>query len=208
MWTDYEYQAFANVFNGMVNEWHSEEQDTDIKMSEFDFILETGDVSQNGRRRNEYFGWLDALQGYNKYKPIMSTMGNNDLLDKRHGYCWSRFFTNENQWANSVYHFMVGDVEFICLNSNDDYDYVKDVGTLGTGEDNQQYQNTNEFLLAQAKWLDDYLTNRTTNPKWTVCFLHLSPFSCTRTARVQVFVPVFEKFKIPLICFGLRGYAR
>ena len=48
MWTDEEYRAFANVFNGMVNEWHSEEQDTDIKMSEFDFILETGDVSQNG----------------------------------------------------------------------------------------------------------------------------------------------------------------
>lgn len=75
LWTEEEYKAFANVFNGMVNEWHSEEQDTDIKMSEFDFILETGDVSQNGRRRNEYFGWLDALQGYNKYKPLMTTMG-------------------------------------------------------------------------------------------------------------------------------------
>ena len=61
---------------------------------------------------------MDALQGYNKSKPLMSTIGNNDLLDKHHGYCWSRFFTNENQWANSVYHFMVGDVEFICLNSN------------------------------------------------------------------------------------------
>ena len=103
---------------------------------------------------------------------------------------------------------MVGDVEFICLNSNTDFDYVSDVGTLGTGETNKQYQNTDEFLLDQAKWLDDYLTNRTTNPSWTIVYLHLSPFSCTRTARVQVFAPIFEKFRVPLVCFGLRDYAQ
>ena len=40
--------AFANVFNGIKNTWHSETQSSDIKMSEFDFILETGDISQNG----------------------------------------------------------------------------------------------------------------------------------------------------------------
>lgn len=49
-----------------------------------------------------------------------------------------------------------------------DFDYVSNVGTLGTGETNKQYQDTDEFLLDQAKWLDDYLTNRTTNPTWTV----------------------------------------
>ena len=85
---------------------------------------------------------------------------------------------------------MVGDVEFICLNSNTDFDYVSSVGTLGTGEDNKQYQDTDEFLLDQAKWLDDYLTNRKTNPNWTIVYMHLSPFSCVRTARVQVFAPV------------------
>ena len=99
---------------------------------------------------------------------------------------------------------MVGNVEFICLNSNTDYDYISGVGTLGTGETNKQYQNTDEFLLDQAKWLDDYLTNRTTNPTWTVCFLHLSPFTCVRTKRVQVFVPIFEKHKIPLVLCGQR----
>lgn len=45
--------AFRNVFDGIVNNWHSESQSNDIKMSEFDFILETGDISQNGRRRPE-----------------------------------------------------------------------------------------------------------------------------------------------------------
>ena len=34
--------AFRNVFNGIKNTWHSETQSDDIKMSDFDFILETG----------------------------------------------------------------------------------------------------------------------------------------------------------------------
>ena len=92
----------------------------------------------------------------------MATMGNNDLLEKKYGQCFANFFTNEDQWANSVYHFMVGNTEFICLNSNTDYDYVTGFGTLG------DYQSTDAFLLTQAQWLDDYLTNRTTNPTWTV----------------------------------------
>ena len=52
-WTESEMNAFRNVFDGIVNNWHSESQSSDIKMSEFDFILETGDISQNGRRRPE-----------------------------------------------------------------------------------------------------------------------------------------------------------
>ena len=48
----------------------------------------------------------------------MSCMGNNDLLEKKFGQCFANFFTNENQWANSVYRYRLGDVEFIGLNSN------------------------------------------------------------------------------------------
>jgi hypothetical protein len=195
-WTEGEMAAFRNVFDGIINEWHSESQSEDIKMSEFDFILETGDISQNGRRRPEYYWYFDALQGYNKSKPIMATMGNNDLLNKMYGQCFANFFTNENQWANSVYHYMVGNTEFICLNSNTDYDYVTGYGSLGT------HQSTDAFLLAQAQWLDNYLTTRETNPTWTIVYMHLSPFTCVRTKRCQVFVSVFEKHKIPLVLCG------
>ena len=117
-WTEEEMGTFRNVFEGIVNTWHSEKQSSDIKMSEFDFILDTGDISQNGRRRPEYYWWFNSLQGYNKRLPIMATMGNNDLLEKKYGQCFANFFTNENTWANSVHHYMVGNTEFICLNSN------------------------------------------------------------------------------------------
>ena len=195
-WTEGEMGAFRNSFEGIANIWHSESQSEDIKMSEFDFILETGDISQNGRRRPEYYWYFDALQGYNKTKPIMATMGNNDLLNKMYGQCFANFFTNENQWANSVYHYMVGNTEFICLNSNTDYDYVSGYGSLG------EHQSTDAFLLAQAQWLDNYLTTRETNPTWTIIYMHLSPFTCVRTKRCQVFVSVFEKHKIPLVLCG------
>ena len=183
-WLEEEMNAFRNVFYGIRNQWHSEEQSSDIKLSEFDFYLDTGDISQNGRRRPEYYWWFNSLEGFNYEKPIMTTMGNNDLLEKKHGQCFANFFTNENQWANSVYHYMIGNTEFICLNSNTDYDYVEGFGTLGN------YQSTDEFLFEQAKWLDDYLTNRTTNPTWTIIFMHLSPHTCVKTERCQVFTPV------------------
>lgn len=68
-------KAFKNVFHGIKYDWHSETQSSDIKLSEFDFYLDTGDISQNGRRRPEYYWWFDALEGFNKTRPIMACMG-------------------------------------------------------------------------------------------------------------------------------------
>ena len=47
-----------------------------------------------------------------------------------------------------------------------DLDYVSDMGSLTAG--GQQYQSTDAFSLAQAQWLDNHLTTRSTNPTWTV----------------------------------------
>lgn len=194
-WTEGEMQTFKNVFDRIINEWEVNEDGT----YKFDWILETGDISQNGRRRPEYQMYFDSLQGLNKKFPIMATMGNNDLLNKMYGQCFANFFTNENQWANSVYHFRLDNTEFICLNSNTDYDYVTGYGSLG------DYQSTDEFLLAQAQWLDIYLLGLKYSenpPDFIVVYMHLSPFTCVRTKRVQVFTPIFEKHKVPLVLCG------
>ena len=194
-WTEAEMQTFKNVFNKIINEWEIDE----LGNPTFDWILETGDISQNGRRRPEYQWYFDSLQGWNKRVPIMSTMGNNDLLNKKCGQCFANFFTNENQWANSVYHFRLDNTEFICLNSNTDYDYVTGYGTLGN------YQSTDAFLLAQSQWLDGYLTELKQGdnpPDFIIVYMHLSPFTCVRTKRVQVFTHVFEKHKVPLVLCG------
>lgn len=194
-WTTGEIQAFRNCFDKIANEWEKDSEGNPT----YDFILETGDISQNGRRRPEYQMYFDSLQGFNRRIPIMSTMGNNDLLNKKNGQCFANFFTNENVWANSVYHYRLANTEFICLNSNTDFDYVTGYGTLGS------YQSTDAFLLAQAQWLDGYLTTLkqgSNPPSFIVVYMHLSPFTCVRTKRCQVFVPVFEKHKVPLVLCG------
>ena len=194
-WDMKEMQTFHNAFDKIINEWEVDENGNPT----FDYILETGDISQNGRRRNEYHGYFEGLQGWNKRVPIMSCMGNNDLLEKRYGQCFANFFTNENQWANSVYRYRLGDVEFIGLNSNTDYDYIQGQGTLGN------YPNTDAFLLDQAKWLDTHLTkinSSSDKPRWVIVFMHVSPFTNVRPKRVQVFTPIFEKHKVPLVLCG------
>ena len=77
-----------------------------------------------------------------------------------------------------------------------DYDYVSGQGALGN------YPNTDAFLLDQAKWLDQHLTkinSSSDKPRWVIVFMHVSPFTNVRPKRVQVFTPIFEKHKVPLV---------
>lgn len=85
-----------------------------------------------------------------------------------------------------------------------DYDYITGYGTLGN------YQSTDAFLLAQSQWLDEYLTTLKAGnnpPSFIVVYMHLSPFTCVRTKRIQVFTHVFEKHKVPLVLCG-QNYAQ
>ena len=77
-----EMQTFHNGFDKIINDWEIDENGKPT----FDFILESGDISQNGRRRQEYLGYFDGLQGINRKYPIMACMGNNDLLEKKSAY--------------------------------------------------------------------------------------------------------------------------
>lgn len=70
-WDMKEMQTFHNAFDKIINDWEVNEQGK----PKFDYILETGDISQNGRRRNEYHGYFEGLQGWNRKVPIMSCMG-------------------------------------------------------------------------------------------------------------------------------------
>ena len=124
---------------------------------------------------------------------------NNDLIDKKYSDAFPYYYNAENPWNNSCYWFDLGNVHWICLNSNTDYTYVDGDGNIGG------YETTDKFLEAEAAWLDTHLAEvkaRGTQPRWIIVFMHLSPFTCVRTKRCQVFVPIFEKYKIPLVLCG------
>ena len=165
----------------------------------FDFTLHTGDVSQNANRTFEYRDYYLYSRNATKNMCHVMSCGNNDLVDKKFSDAWAWYITAENQWANSVYAYDLGYTHFICLNSNTDSTYVDGQGSIGG------YADTDAFLEAQAEWLDEHVTQvktRENKPRWIIVFMHLSPFTVSRAKRLQCFVPIFEKHKIPLVLCG------
>ena len=166
---------------------------------DFDWVLHTGDVSQNANRTFEFRDYYASSRQMTKNMCHQMTCGNNDLVQKKFSDAWSWYITAENQWANSVYAYDLGYTHFVCLNSNTDSTYVDGIGSIGG------YANTDAFLEAQAEWLDQHLTQvaqRPEKPRWTIIYMHLSPFTVSRAKRLQCFVPVFEKHKVPLVLCG------
>ena len=165
----------------------------------FDFHLNTGDISQNANRRFEWSYYYDYAKDITRNIPHVITCGNNDLINKEFSDAFNYYLTAENQFANSVYAFDLGYTHFVCLNSNTDYTYVDDKGSI------RGYKDTNAFLEAQAQWLDQHLTEveaREVKPRWIIVFAHLSPFTVGRTKRLQRWVAPIEKHKVDMFLCG------
>lgn len=202
-WTTEEGQAcdvaLQNIFK--------EEVDGQGELA-FDYTLHTGDVSQNANRTFEYRDYYTYSRSATKNMCHVMACGNNDLVEKKYSDAWAWYITAENQWANSVYAYDLGYTHFVCLNSNTDSTYVAENGEVPIEGDYKKaglYVDTDAFLEAQADWLDHHLEQvnaRGTKPRWIIVFMHLSPFTVSRAKRLQCFVPIFEKYKIPLVLCG------
>ena len=161
----------------------------------FDFHLNTGDISQNANRKFEWSYYYDYAKDITRNIPHVITCGNNDLVNKTHSTAFNYYLTAQNQVWNSVYAFDLGFTHFVCLNSNQDEVHVD------TGE----FENTNAFLEAQAQWLDEHLTEveaREVQPRWVIVFAHLSPFTVSRTKRLQRWIAPCEKHKVDMFLCG------
>lgn len=172
----------------------------------FDMHLNTGDISQNGLRSFEWRDYYKSAGELARNIPHMISCGNNDLIDKKFSDAYCNYIYEDNKFANSVYAYDLGYTHFICLNSNTDSTYLNNVGNIGG------YESTNAFLQAQMDWMDDHLTKvyaRETKPRWIIVYAHLSPFTVSRTLRLQRWVSYFEKWKVDLVlCGHNHAYSR
>ena len=187
-WTKKEYDVWA-VAARFLNQ----------KAEQFDWHLNTGDISQNANRRFEWNFYYDYARDITRNMPHVISCGNNDLIGKNYSDAFNYYLTAENQWANSVYAFDLGFTHFVCLNSNTDRTYIEGEGSQGG------YTTTDEFLEAQAQWLDQHLTEveaRAIKPRWVIVFAHLSPFTVGRTKRLQRWVAPIEKHKVDMFLCG------
>ena len=189
-WTEKEYDVWSVCARFLNNKQ---------KEANFDFHLNTGDISQNANRKFEWSYYYNYAKDITRNIPHVITCGNNDLIDKKFSDAFNYYITAENQFANSVYAFDLGFVHFVSLNSNTDSTYVDDVGDIGG------YKDTDAFLEAQAQWLDEHLTevnNRAVKPRWVIVFAHLGPFTVGRTKRLQRWIAPCEKHKVDMFLCG------
>ena len=200
-WTKKEYDVWQMCAKFL----NAKQQELDVP---FDFHLNTGDISQNANRKFEWQYYYDYAKDITRNIPHVITCGNNDLIDKKHSTAFNYYITAQNQFANSVYAFDLGYVHFVCLNSNQDSLYLNNDMGYDLSESHfkdDKTKGTDLFLEAQAKWLDEHLTevkSRDVQPRWVIVFAHLGPFTVGRTERLQRWVAPLEKHKVDMMLCG------
>ena len=196
--------ATGVCFNN-ISEWE--------KNTDYDFHINTGDISQNANRSFEWRYYFKYSNEYTRNMCHMITCGNNDLVDKKYSDAFTWYMTPEDYFLpaqiqsgeqmianpnksvfNSCHSYDLGFVHFVCLNSNKDYAMFNET----SGE------TVDDWIQRECAWLDADLTKDEANSKtrWQVIYMHLSPFTCVRSDWVQRFVPIFEKHRVPLVICG------
>ena len=183
------------------------------KNTDYDFHINTGDISQNANRSFEWRYYFKYSNEYTRNMCHMITCGNNDLVDKKYSDAFTWYMTPEDYFLpknivsgsgtipnpdksvfNSCHSYDLGFVHFVCLNSNKDYAMFSE----NDGE------TVDDWIRRECAWLDADLTKDEANSKtrWQIIYMHLSPFTCVRSDWVQRFVPIFEKHRVHLVICG------
>lgn len=172
-WDEYEYHAWKKAVEYIeANE-------------EYDFIINTGDISQNGNRAFEWRYYYHFAKNFTRTNVHMLTLGNNDMVKTvkpPDSTPFTYYGTFEDSPYTSCYSYDVGMVHFVCLNSE-------------------------ELYSEQIEWLKEDLSN--TQQHWVIVHMHISPYTVLKTAKVQVFKEVFEDYGVHLvICGHNHAYSR
>ena len=211
-YTELEYKAWDTCVKAMKNipDFYNENG-----VPDFDFHLNTGDISQNASNLYEWLYYSEYADEFCRNIPHMIACGNNDLVDKKYGFAFEHYSTYEDvPTLNSVgageatkdlpmvstYSFDIGHTHFISINSNQEEMY------------NDYGMSPSIFLDKQARFLDKDLwevSQRETKPKWVVVYAHLSPFTVTRAKRLQHWIPILEHYGVDLfLCGHNHTYSR
>lgn len=170
-WTEEEYGAWEKA-NAFIE-----------KEEQFDFIINTGDISQNANRAFEWRYYFDMAKDNLSKMVHMTTCGNNDLIDKKDPTAFTYYATCEDEMMPSVYSFNYAYCHFICLNSNVEF---KD-----------------EWSIAkQVEWVREDMAKPENQKRWTIVYMHESPYTIVKTARVSPFIDVFAETGVDLVLCG------
>lgn len=166
----------------------------------YDWILNTGDISQNGNRFSEWLDYFDFGKNLFKDKEHMFTIGNNDLSPKNNrelggGNDLSKinaenmllYFTNEHpyeiprsetgKYIPSVYSFVYGDTYYLSMNS--------EISTLSRELIFEDPTGVNIYKDTLKNWAERDLAYYAQDVKWRVAFCHESPFTILTANKIM-----------------------
>lgn len=146
----------------------------------FDFVLHAGDLAYDAGTRSQF-----ERNVFQMYAPLLSEFamfpvsGNHEYGTEEAAPYLESFVLPENGDHERYYSFDWGDVHFVGL-------------------------DTERIGAAQVAWLDtDLMTNRL---PWTIVFGHRPPYSSGEHGGDEEFqrqfVPVLEKYRVPLVLSG------
>lgn len=169
---------------------------------EYDFIINTGDATQNGNRINEWVDYFNTGDSLTNHLVQMYTVGNNDLcpvvpyelgngseLTKANPINVEYFFTFEHPYeiprASSgkyipcIYSFIYGDTYFLSMNSEITNKAIAEVF---------EHAGTNIYSETIKYWCEQDLTHLDDSIQWKVTYCHEAPFTILTNEVVEDYI--------------------
>lgn len=169
-WNEYEYRSWQKA-----NKYIEEHE-------EYDFIINTGDMTQNANRSYEWRYYYEMARKNLQKHPHMMVCGNNDLVDKKDPVAFTYYATYEDSIHPSVYSFNYGYVHFICLNSNIISGYTE--------------------IQPQIDFIREDMAKPENQKRWVIVIMHEAPYQIVRTKRIEPFINVFYEVGVDLVLCG------
>ena len=171
-----------------------------IKANEsYDFIINTGDETQNGNRINEWLDYYNYGNNMLKDKEQMFTVGNNDLcpvnvyelgdgsdasktnsINSQYFYTFEHPYTIPKSSASvyiaSTYCFIYGNTFFMCMNSE-----------ITSTAETDIYDSTSIYTTELKTWADNEISKIDSKITWKVAFCHEAPFTIMTEDTIMKF---------------------
>ena len=190
--------------------WTAQYIEDNENPNDYDFVINTGDISQSGNRSFEWRCYY-KFPRFLKEKCHMLTCGNNDLFEKIYSNCFKYYDATENDFLGDTYvpnvgnhdviqgvspyggyasahSYDLGYCHFVCVNSN----------MTASVEDP-------DIWVKQMNWVRQDVQAarmRPNPPRWFIMIAHHGAFTVCRMKDVQQMIPFVEDIGFNVVICG------
>ena len=180
------------------------------KSEDYDFVVNTGDISQSGSRSFEWRSYWKHPR-FLKEKVHMLTCGNNDLVDKIYSYCFKYYDTVENDFIGDKYQPNAGNHSVVqgttphgkyasCHSYDLGYAHFVVMNSCA-----MESMEDKDIIVKQMNWIRQDIQEarmRPNPPRWYILCTHYGAFTVCRMKMPQQLVPFVEDLGFHVVMCG------